>query len=33
MICTPQVKKNELAGERSTYGGDETYIQGSGGDA
>ena len=33
MICAPQIKKNELGGARSTYGGDETYIQGSGGEA
>jgi hypothetical protein len=33
MICTPQIKKNDLGGERSTYGGDETCIQSSGGEA
>jgi len=33
MICTLQIKKNELGGARSTYGGDETYIQGSGREA
>ena len=25
MISTLQIKKNELGGARSTYGGDETY--------
>jgi hypothetical protein len=33
MICTPQIKKIEMGGKRSTYGGDETYIKGSGGEA
>ena len=33
MICTLQIKKNELGGARCTYGGVETYVQGSGAEA
>ena len=36
MICTPnqmfQVEKNEMGGECSTYGGEERFIQGFGGE-
>ena len=32
MICTAQIKEIEVGGKRSTYGGDETYIQGSDGE-
>jgi len=39
MICTPhkyysgdQMKKNEMGGVRSTYEGEERYVQGFGGE-